>query len=66
MKTKRFEKKLRLNKVTLANLDPSEMNKAKGADDYTNPGWNTIDKRCHIASCINCTWPPICQGTYYC
>jgi hypothetical protein len=72
MKTKRFKKQLRLNKVTMANLDPAEMLKMKGADGYTNPGghtldpgcetdpYNTLDKVCQIYSCDNCTWPWNC------
>lgn len=57
MKPKHFEKKLSLKKVTLSNLKPGEMRDAKGADGYTNPAWNTIEKRCFIYSCVNCTWP---------
>lgn len=60
MKSKRFEKKLSLHKETLSNLKPGDMKNLKGADGYTDPDWNTIEKRCYIYSCINCTWPVVC------
>lgn len=66
MKTKRFDKKLVLNKTTLSNLDYSNMSKVHGGLD-TVPGYRTIEKICAINSCADaCTWFPICEGTYYC
>lgn len=60
MKKKRFEKKLLLNKTTLANLDHEKMRKLHGGVD-TVPGARTIEKICAINSCADaCTWFPIC------
>jgi hypothetical protein len=66
MKTKRFDKKLRLNKTTLVDLNRSEMRRLNGAQNFTDIGWetwNTYDKRCYINSCVHCTWRPICGPT---
>jgi hypothetical protein len=65
MKKKPFEKKLTLKKTTLTNLDPSQLQGVKGGLDSTVPG-RTIEKLCYINSCVECTWFPICEGTYYC
>ncbi len=65
MKKKLFEKKLQLNKTTLANLDLSKMGKVRGGYD-SEPG-GTIDKICAIYSCGDaCTWRPVCEGTFWC
>jgi hypothetical protein len=55
MKTKRFDKKLTLNKTTLANLNRSDMEGLKGALNYTDAGLNTREKLCYIDSCVSCT-----------
>jgi hypothetical protein len=66
MKKKRFDKKLSLNKTTLADLDYAKMREAHGGLVETNDGWNTIDKRCAIYSCGDaCSWLPVCEGTFY-
>ena len=59
MKKKKVDK-LQFNKITITNLNHSDMMNAKG-------GIETIDKRCAINSeTTACTWAPICEGTYYC
>jgi hypothetical protein len=63
MKTKNFDKKLKLNKTTLSNLDFSDMQGLKGGE-YTAPGARTIEKLCYLQSCIDCTEIPLCQTNY--
>lgn len=71
MKTKNFDKKLKLNKQTLTNLDQLAMQRLRGGTGYgyTEEGWNTyqtIEKICYINSCVNCTWRPLCEETFDC
>jgi hypothetical protein len=40
MKKKLFTKKLTLNKKTISNLNPDELNKVRGGMTYTCPGLN--------------------------
>lgn len=43
MKPKKLEKKLSLNKATIARLQDSDMNGIKGGDSQVYPGcWSTI------------------------
>ena len=53
MKVKKFERRLSLNKETIVNLDPSEMNVVKGG--------YTVDAECQSLTCVSCP-PP----TYKC
>lgn len=50
MKTKKFNKKLTLNKTTVSDLTDKEMLSAKGGDSQWYPGcWST--HTCYIVNC---------------
>ncbi len=59
MRTKSLNKKLVLNKKTVANLDKMDMNTAKGGfDPYTNPLTCNTEKKI-------CTQPVVCVNSFY-
>jgi hypothetical protein len=62
MKSKNFEKKLKLNKVTLSNLDFSDMQGVKGGE-YTVAWAHTEERVCIMQSCIDCSEILACQFT---
>lgn len=59
MKTKKFSKKLVLNKETIANLLNTAMNHVKGGVAVAVPG-SVIATEC-IQSCAACTVGPACD-----
>jgi len=56
MKTKKFNKKLALNKKTVVNLDGSMMNGVKGGTDtyYTCPTGFTVCRTACVTECPRC------------
>lgn len=66
MRTKKIEKRLSLNKQTIANMNPQEMNAIKGGGctydfDTACPG-TTIQLECWTITEFEPPWPP----TDYC